>query len=263
MTQSAKLDLSSSPCTNCKYKRLCMSDHKACEKFFEFTKTGEINEHITPHPSHEWYDEVFAEGHLDSPIHIITTQDLLRLHRQSIDKSGIDFINAKTAHLYESSVDNSFDTDIFPMIGQWEQRWAITTGPPYVVVGAMMFSDLGDAYELNFLYIREAYKGRGIGTQLINELDTIAPRVIVHPEYESREFYEKHGYRPAAGTENLVYTKEIQPQLWKSDDTGLYSTDDGPEALPVHEGKYPGTLSGILRVEEKEEPEKQGDKTVR
>lgn len=68
------------------------------------------------------------------------------------------------------------------------------------IVGGIVAGGLGDLLEVEFLYVEEAYRGRGLGQRLLAHVEDLArkkglKRVLLNTySFQAPGFYEKLGY---------------------------------------------------------------------
>lgn len=221
MTPQKLLDLLSkdTPCDKCKYSKLCATQHKACEKMFLFVEKGEINNNITPHPTYDWYDEIYGEGHSENPFYIIGSKTLYDVHARHGWKEKASLVRHQIQSTYEASTMKKFNKQVlddFDDLGV-KMYWAVTD-KPYVVLGGIGLVTRPNSTEVVYLYVRDHYKNIGVGTQLMEYAETTSDYILVSPEGVAEGFYRNRGYQEKSGTremhqavglEGVIYYKEI------------------------------------------------------
>lgn len=124
-----------------------------------------------------------------------TTDDIItvtRIHRNTIRAvNSKDYIKADIAawsgRISAQWLREHFDT---------EQRYVAIIG--HDIVGFINLSKNGK--ELNALYVRQGYIGRGVGSALMKKAEHIirqsnAKKITIEATITARPFYEKHGFR--------------------------------------------------------------------
>jgi GNAT superfamily N-acetyltransferase len=100
------------------------------------------------------------------------------------------------------------------------QYWGNTKNNPYLikiqaeqgsVIGGAFFYVFGNWLEVEYVWIEETYRNKGIGKRLLKEVESIAKQegckkgCLNTFDFQARVFYEKQGYK-------IVYTQEQIPK---------------------------------------------------
>ncbi|MFA7112412.1 MAG: GNAT family N-acetyltransferase [Sphaerochaeta sp.] len=99
------------------------------------------------------------------------------------------------------------------------QFWEVTDKPQYsltvnedgCLVGGLVFSVFGDWLELDFLWVDQGFRGRGVGKELLARAEAYAKdcgcktAVVNTMSFQAKPFYEKNEYV-------LMYTQKNYPK---------------------------------------------------
>lgn len=99
-----------------------------------------------------------------------------------------------------------------------DEFWEVDTKDQYVIklveddllFGGIVFTIFGEWLEINYFWVDDSQRGRGLGVKLLNEAETFGKKIGCKTaaldtfNFQAKPFYEKNGYR-------VVYTKENYP----------------------------------------------------
>ena len=120
---------------------------------------------------------------------------------------------------YDPELDRDLDDPGATYVAFWT---ALVDGG---VAGSVAFRDLGgDAFELKRMYLRSAYRGRGVGKRLLStaldwarangartvRLDTHETMITARHLYESAGFVRVEGESPRQGQQRLLYELRLR-----------------------------------------------------
>lgn len=164
-------------CYGCVHFEECKTQLKACELYHNKIE-GISTKDAATSPSFKWFDRCE-----DQYRNIATTTHTRPLRSTWLDASSV----------YESSVSQKLGVEFKSDIDSWKWLYARKANK---LVGAIGYEDVKQGTSIiNFLFVRNHYRGQGIGTLLINELFLDEQVLLVSADYASDTFYEKLGFR--------------------------------------------------------------------
>lgn len=181
-------------CSGCKHYDECKSKLKACEVYHNAVKGWPIGDSGKT-PEFKWFD--WAElGYNNIKINY------------SMGSQDDCWESARS--VYESSTGQEFDPVFEEEARSWGWSWATQANK---IVGGMGWevSKESGAGIINFLYVRNLYKGRGIGSSLVNYTFHADTRLLTCPEYGSEEFYSRIGFKPDDRTK-FLYSRDASDE---------------------------------------------------
>jgi molybdopterin-guanine dinucleotide biosynthesis protein A/GNAT superfamily N-acetyltransferase len=136
---------------------------------------------------------------------------------------GFAALVADTLREFGFERDPELDSDLDDPAGKYVALWIASAGGE--VAGAVALRDLGDGvYELKRMYLRSAYRGRGVGKRLLAtaldwarangvrviRLDTTERMVAARRLYEAAGFVRAPGEAPRQGQQRLLYELRLR-----------------------------------------------------
>lgn len=94
---------------------------------------------------------------------------------------------------------------------QTKPQYALTVREGNCLTGGIIFSFFGEWLEVEFIWVDQDARGRGIGSELLRKVEAYAkdfgcnPAVVNTLSFQAKPFYEKHGYI-------VMYTQKNYPK---------------------------------------------------
>lgn len=172
-------------CDGCRNFHECKTKLKACELYHNALEFLSLKGAKT-RPSYAYFD-ASEEAYFSAATTFITVSK-----EQQWDLA---------CQIYDSSIGETLDPEFKSIMREWKWAWAYKLNK---LVGGLGY-EVGREYTINFLYVREAHQGYGIGSSLIRHVIPDGEAVIVMPDHDSGGFYDKIGYEQLGP----VYTNNL------------------------------------------------------